>query len=423
MSPSYASTQVGLQSPFASSPSSTPNLQNQMDRRLRKALRPEKPPKLEIGGPVSFYLEGCPRRYVGWLKAVGQTGLHTVDLVGGGRMTGLDVVTPCSRDELGKAEKEKQHLITSDDPYANYDTRNTYAPCASPTRQFAIGDTVSFTLEKLEHSHMVQVTYPERFFGHVHKLCTDGSYIVELPGGGRKTGVRHMAPCAERDYELASLAKNGWITRKEELVEVNTRNAPAWGGGCGYSSGYRERSPHSRSRSLGRGGASMTSLSLSQSVSIADVSTSSANRAIQKRSLSPQLYPQARGDNPALRGADNSSASAKKGLEEGSPVYFFLEGNMEAFFGHIHFIDPAGLFTVEIAGGRRIVGLRDVTPCSAADVRRACQSKSGLVTRLDSLDALNTRNRPSSRSPSPQPCLRGIAINLPPRTVTRVSAA
>merc|ERR1712096_471755 len=113
------STQIDLQSPFASSSPSSPS------RRARRPLRSAQPQlQLQIGSPVSFYLDGRPIPYFGHLKAVAANGLYTVDLVGGGRMPGLEMVTPCKEEELLKAEQLKHRVNCSEDPWAEYDTRN-----------------------------------------------------------------------------------------------------------------------------------------------------------------------------------------------------------------------------------------------------------------------------------------------------------
>jgi len=395
-----SSTQVFLQSPFVTSSPSSPS------RGAKRPIRkPQGPPA--IGSPVTFYVDGhvnaygrdSLRPYVGWLKAVSPYGLHTVDLVGGGRMAGLEMVTPCSTEELRKAAQLKRPLDCSDDAYAVYDIRNKERTRSlSPCEKFVVGAAVSFCLEKHERCHSVSLDYPERFYGHVHKQCDDGCYIIDLVGGGRKIGVRRLTACTERDLVKTSQLKHSLITRTDSSASLNTPNAPAWGGGSGYSAGYREGSSFSRARSPG----------LARSSSSLDLSASHQTDLTQKRSLSPQL-------------CRSGEVSGRQEFVEGCPVQFCLEGRPHACFGRIHRVDANGTFTVDMVGGRRIVGLWDLTSCSVADLENAHKGKMGTITRRNAWDELSTRNRPPSRSPSPVPHLRGIAINLPPRSVTRLS--
>lgn len=375
--------------------------------QLRKPQKTIQLQPLQVGMPVSFYLDGRPQPYVGWLRAISANGTYSVDLVGGGRMKGLESVTPCLEEEVKKAEKLKRPLDCSEDPYARYDTRNKEERlCLSPGRDFAVGSPVSFTLEKHQCNHTIKVAYPERLYGHVQRICSDGSYVIELPGGARRTNVFHLSACLERDVEKFGNLKQSQrlITRKSEWADFSTRNAPVWGGGSGYSGGYRERSPPRSSRSV---------LSISRSSSMLSLQNSSSmlglgSPAEGKRSLSPQLSRLCR---------DQSWA---EDLQPGSPVYFSLEGDPEPHCGWILAIDHDGSFTVSVVGGRRIVGLREVVPCSAEDIEKRQRAKRGMITRTNAWDEFSTRNRPPSRSPSPIPRLRGVAINLPPRSSTQM---
>lgn len=200
--------------------------------------------------------------------------------------------------------------------------------------------------------------------------------------------------------ERATRGRCGLVTRMSTPEE---RNAPAWGGGVGYSGGWRERSPNSRERSLDR---SASNISLPPPAAAYSTGIRSG-----KRSLSP----------PSLRQRDANVPVQRAELGEGSPVYFFLEGFPGPRFGRIRFVEDDGSFTVDVVGGRRIVGLRQVVSCSAAEVEKAQKLKYGWVTRRDRAEDLSTRNRPSSRSPSPIPHLRGIPINFPPRSAIRMA--
>merc|ERR1719440_2186078 len=186
-----------------------------------------------------------------------------------------------------------------------------------------------------------------------------------------------------------------WKTSMDAYANAQTRNSPPWGGGCGFSSGYRERSPPACARALSR------------CVSVPTLSTASVKRNTQ-RSLSPEPFTR------AARGYAWDTPERGEELEEGTPVSFFREGRLDAFYGWIRSVDGDGKMTVDVVGGGRIAGIREVVPCSAADIEKASRKKAAIVTRKDAFENLATRNRPPSRSPSPVPRLRGVAINLPP---------
>lgn len=311
-------------------------------------------------------------------------------------MAGVQAVTPCTDEDVRHAEQLKHHVVTADSPYANYsictlNTNGWQGEPRSPGRTFKIGDPVTFCLEG----------YPERFFGRVRSMCDDESYSVELVGGARKVGLRDLSLCSEEDLERRYRSKQGWKTRKDPFAEGNTRNAPAWGGGSGYSSSYRERSPASRARSLGR----------SASIPSLIPSTCASELFDGRRSLSPQ---------PLRRRP--SGASDRSELATGCPVYFFLEGHLKPLFGRVLSAEEDGTFTVDVVGGRRLVGLREIVACGEDELEKARNLKQPVVTRKDSYAELNTRNGPPQRSLSPTPCLRGVAINLPPRSATRINA-
>lgn len=403
LSTSAPSTQMAPSPVASSSPSGTPG------SRVRR-LSKQGMAVPEVGKPVSFYLDGRADPYLGTLKAIAPNGLYTVDLVGGGRMVGLEHVTPCTHWELSKAARGKRPVVTSEDDYAVFNIRNKDSGgtdwSALSTIRFAIGDAVSFRLEKHEKSHSIAVAYPEQLYGRVQKVCDDGSYVLDLPGGGRRTGVRYLTPAIDEDLSKMRRLQQGLITRKDSFTTENTRNSPAWGGGCGWSSGYRERSPPARGRSLSRS-ASIPSMP----------PPASASDLAGRRSLSPQLV---------RRSSTNSKPGRKEvqePLEKGSAVTFFTEGQLQASFGTILCIDDGGRYTVDVAGGRRVVGLKEVAPCSRIELEIAGKSKRGMTTRKDMNEGLSSPYRPPSRSPSPVPHLRGVAINFPPRSATRLSLA
>merc|ERR1711924_336637 len=138
-----------------------------------------------------------------------------------------------------------------------------------------------------------------------------------------------LTACSDRELEKMERQKQGWSTRRDGWSDVKTSNAPAWGGGVAYTSGWRERSPPSRSRVLNKT-ASTSSLARALSPSLSKAAFSLANR----RSLSPQL----------VRRLDEMAVTMEGDLRPGSPVYFSLEGDPETRFGWIMSTDDEGRF-------------------------------------------------------------------------------
>lgn len=420
------STQV--QSPIAgstvaSSPSTRLNSSRGTSRSRPSKAKEVIPAKPEVGHPVCFYLEGCVRKYVGYLKSVSDAGLYTVDLVGGGRICGLQCVAPCGMSDVKKASQLKRQVSCAEDPYHTLRSPNgkkdgmigfvtsVRDPEASPTscrfQTFSIGDPVSFSLERHELAHIATVKYPERFYGRIQQDCGNGTYIVEQAGGcRRKVAAAQLTACSDVVYQNAVNSKRGLVTRKDYDYDSRTPNSPAWGGGSGFSSGYRETSPCSLNR---------LQKSTSQPVLLGSSASSSSLKGPRKsqRSVSPPAPPRTSGS-----GKQNA-----QDFKEGSPVSFFLEGYMRPLYGRVRAVEAAGTYTIEVAGGRRICGVTDVVTCTTTDVENAWNEHRGTITRKDAWGDLNTRNRPTERVPSPIPLLRGVPINHPPQSATRMSAA
>eukprot|EP00435_Cladocopium_sp_Y103_P044127 s1255_g12.t1 len=62
--------------------------------------------RIDNGSPVTFYVEGRPQQCFGRVRSI-DNGTYTVDVIGGGRKAGLDVVTLCSELDLQKAQISK----------------------------------------------------------------------------------------------------------------------------------------------------------------------------------------------------------------------------------------------------------------------------------------------------------------------------
>lgn len=343
-------------------------------------------------------------------------------------MAGLEMVSICTDEELHQAQANQQssHLNCADDSYESLRTPNRTSPrsvgfvtsvnnpASSSGRRYSVGDPVSFTLERHELSHVATVAYPERFFGRVLSSSKDGSCVVEQAGGVRRN-ARQLLPATEHDLQVAASSKKGFVTRKGDFVDSTTPNAPAWGGGCGYSSGYRETSPHRSSRTtISRPQGSVSTPVLSK--------PSSSTRRRGNRSLSPPPLGKNIIRMQPVEGSDWQILE-QGSLGEGCPVCFWLEGYMEPLFGRIRAVEASGSFAVECVGGRRLTGMRNLVACSQIDVEKASRQKQPTLTSTK--DAWSERlapYRPASRSPSPIPCLRGIPINSPPCSATRMPA-
>lgn len=197
-----------------------------------------------------------------------------------------------------------------------------------------------------------------------------------------------MKRCLEQDLQDVGMQKQGLIIRKDPDADVSTRNSPAWRGGCGYTS----PSP------LSARSCSMKTLEVLRSASLVE----------RRRSLSPQI---------SQRRVDKHDAK----LARGAPIMISVEGDLNLRFGRVHSIDSAGTYTIDLVGGGRKAGIREVIPCSEDDLQKEMKSKLGLITRKDAWDDMSTRNGPPKLCATPSPRLRGIAISPAPRNATRVS--
>jgi hypothetical protein len=342
--------------------------------------------RYDVGCPVSFFVDGRPNQYFGRIRTLNANGTYTVDLVGGGRMAGLHAVTRCSPDDLEVARKSKRPVKTSDDPWAILRCPNALpSPRSTSVEKLPCGMPVTFSLED----------YVQPFYGYMRGIGHDGCYIIDLVGGGRRTGVKEVTPCKEEDISKANNLRQGWRTGKDDYADINSPNAPSWGGGFGYTSGYRETKPSACDR---------RSLSVRASSTPSLLSVHAADWS--RRSVSPAPLRQRRKD------------SSRDDLGEGCPVTLYVEGNYRPQFGRIRSIDADDRYTVDLVGGKRKVGVRTVFACSEADLEKEARTKQPLVTRKNAWDDVASRNRLNSEHRSPSPKLRGVAINLPPRSST-----
>ncbi|CAK9069540.1 unnamed protein product [Durusdinium trenchii] len=141
----------------------------QVDRSVQSARQD----RTEIGRPVTFYLEGRPEQYFGRVRGV-ENGRYSVDVVGGGRKAGLDAVTPCSEEDLQKAQlaKSKAFQMAKLIPRPSL-PRTVSNPELDRCPELEVGTPVAFFAQN------------RTLYGRI-RSNEGGVYSVDLPGGGIK---------------------------------------------------------------------------------------------------------------------------------------------------------------------------------------------------------------------------------------------
>lgn len=342
--------------------------------------------------PVTFFLEGSPTQRFGHIRGVNSDGSFNIDLAGGGRLTGVEAVTPCKEEDVLRAAKSKQRIETSRPSYAEYATRNTSLSPSPSTSQLdmslsnpralmscgsstsapmASGQPVSFRLD----GHLQQ------YFGRIRGICPDGSYTVDLVGGGRKVGIQEAEKCTEEDLAREARAKVGMITRGNAWSEFATANTHLPSG-----------SPLS-ARSSSR-----------QSLHCSDGDLA---REAQSRSGGMKRDP----GSSSMLSLISTASTAGAASEVGSPVSLKEEGVLAPYFGRIRRVSD-GRYTVDLVGGGRKVGVETVTVRTEEDLAREARGKGSWVTRPESYAKYKTPNAPCCSTPgSPRsPSLKGVAI-------------
>jgi len=337
------------------------------------------------GSPVSFYLEGRPEQYFGRVRCVSH-GKYAVDLVGGGRMAWLEEVTPCGESMLMHAERKHLGIKTSKDSYAEYVTRNkpiqrSQSASVLLGTEYHAGCPVSFAWKG--HTH----------FGRVHRMHGDGSYAIEVAGGGRKVGVpsEDVKECSEDDLAKAWKSKKGTVTRKDAYADCFTRNTQ-WN-----SVTWRSNSPSPllpgtsrRSNSPREPGLSDRDGSLSPGPPPSR-SRRASYIASPRGSLSP---PRAwgvgvSGDGCTSRGRLPSGHP----LIIGQPVRVIEEGKPRSLYGRLRGMAADGTFNVDLVGGMRRTEVREFSLCTEEDLERESKSKCGKIsTRMHEYAEYHTRN-------------------------------
>eukprot|EP00929_Paragymnodinium_shiwhaense_P038256 TRINITY_DN20248_c0_g1_i4.p1 TRINITY_DN20248_c0_g1~~TRINITY_DN20248_c0_g1_i4.p1 ORF type:complete len:824 (+),score=79.18 TRINITY_DN20248_c0_g1_i4:146-2617(+) len=290
---------------------------------------------LAPGCPVTFLLENRPQPVYGQVRHIAADGTYVIDLVGGGRMAGIQTVTRCHPEDLFKAESVKRPILTGS-KCAYEDWTGRYSIASQGWSGGHLKDAFDKTLSNAgspkngpgccsrrgsvssQLSYRNVVTDPsddwigmpckficrfssKEYYGRVRAVDEDCKFCVELVGGGRKMDVDLVTPISEEEYtryERSRVEGSVWMGRGDQLKEL--RHAPL--------DSYRA-------------GSSVTPKRV--------------------RSLSP-----------------------------GTPVIIPLEGSTENVYGRVRGRDNAG-YTVETAKGSRKVGVRVLEPCSEEELARA----------------------------------------------------
>lgn len=387
--------------------------------------------------PVSFFVEGSPTQMFGHVRSVNSHGSFNVDLVGGGRLTGVEGVTPCKEEDVSRAAKSKQRIETSRPAYIEYATRNASLTPSPSTSQIdvstisarALSTSASSTSAPMASGQPVAFYVdgnPEQYFGRIRGICPDGSYTVDLVGGGRKVGVEAVVKCTEQDLAREGRAKAGMITRGDAWSEYATANSQLSPGSpsssrlyCGcpvslpaLSGDGGSGKIYGRIRSLAADGA--------YTVDLAGGGRRSGVRQLfpcteecLAREARSSLGGMKRGDlgSMSMLSLLSTASTAGAASEVGSPISMQEEGVLAPYYGRIRSVSE-GRYTVDLVGGGRKVGVEKVTIRTEEDLTREAKGKASWVTRPEPYTEYKTPNAPHSPAPgSPSsPRLRGIAI-------------
>eukprot|EP00930_Biecheleria_cincta_P056350 TRINITY_DN42498_c0_g1_i1.p1 TRINITY_DN42498_c0_g1~~TRINITY_DN42498_c0_g1_i1.p1 ORF type:complete len:987 (-),score=175.06 TRINITY_DN42498_c0_g1_i1:214-3174(-) len=184
--------------------------------RSRRALR--------INCPVTFYIEGRPQQLFGRMRCVDDEGTYSVELVGGGRMTGLDALTACSEMELLRAERSRFQMgiqssrsnsrerLLSKQPVSARATSSSAAPKSMEPCRLQLGTPVTF------------VEQGRTYYGRLRTADQKGFCSVNIAGGGIKIGIPHVDECTEKDLENHLQSRRGFFWQKNPGMDYGTRN-------------------------------------------------------------------------------------------------------------------------------------------------------------------------------------------------------
>jgi len=308
--------------------------------------------RLLVGSPVTFFIEGrALEQLFGRIRNIAENGTYTVDLVGGGRMSGLDAVTLCPEKDLRKAEQLKvammyvdqnssskgRGLSTSSKASTRNPTPNPHVAAVQPS--CGVGCPVSFFCPR---SRL-------KSFGRVRSLCPDGTVAVDLVGGGCVNGVGRVDRCNESDLEWAAQRTNSPM-RFQSDGGVSQASSPAI----------------------------------------------SPRQIASARQATPVRYSPAQGI-----------------IESGSPVSFFEVNYLGKRYGRIRILHGAG-YTIDLVGGGVKVGVPvdAVERCSESDfakeAERIAQAKRFIKTSKDSYSDYATRNTTAAATLGAN--FKGVAI-------------
>jgi len=204
---------------------------------------------LARGAACKFTEEGNPRVFYGRIKSISKDGTYMLDLVGGGKKVGVDLVTLCTEDDLQKDEMSKMSMSLAKDSYKEYchPCLPTFRAGGSPARvreQLVVGCPVKVPLE----GSLTDL------YGWIKSEDRDGSYTVELVGGGRKVAVTVLEPCSDAAIWKAEHSQVPIVTRRDDYRDRDCPNREdiehAESSTLGSISSRRSVSPSSRSPRL-----------------------------------------------------------------------------------------------------------------------------------------------------------------------------
>ncbi|CAJ1334059.1 unnamed protein product [Effrenium voratum] len=187
---------------------SSPSMRAEVEVQTARAARVQK------GTPVTFYLEGRPEQLFGRVRCIECNGTYTVDVIGGGRKAGLDIVTPCSEADLQKAHisKSRPFQTKSDLPWRCLP--RTQSSPELPSSEIEVGTPVAFFAQD------------KTVFGRIRSVQDNGVYVVDLAGGGIKVGVNTATPCSEEELDKVVQSKKALMYHLDAWSGYKTRNAP-----------------------------------------------------------------------------------------------------------------------------------------------------------------------------------------------------
>lgn len=395
----------------------------------------EQSPELESQGRASIVSAAGARNFALDLAPIAEGPSSRRDSAGHGSEgdcwdggTGSSIVLMAPGEKALASIKSLSHASTAPPSTASSNFR---FPKRSARRSLVIGRPVSFYVDGC----------PKQYFGRIRAISSNGSYTVDLVGGGRMPHLERVTACSEDDLLKEEQLKLGLIMRKDSYADYSLlysdrsdktacRTTVAVGtpvSFCleGHNSRFfgrvREVAPNGTCTVDMVGGGRRAGVLAVAACSEEDLLKESRLKLhlnLQKDPYirSPNAPSDREGGPLSARGTARSGGRASprtrsKSRSAGCPVTFDSGNVMKPFFGRVKAVEPDGTFTVDLVNGGRRRGVADVTPCSEQDLEKASKSTQGLHTGRDHYVDLHTRNAtPRVLRSRSSPSLRGVAI-------------